>query len=1032
MATTMTNTIVSDDHDANAGGAYALLVPLPAQGHMNPMIQFGHRLAYHGLRPILIATRYILSTAAIPKPGKFPFRVAEFSDGFDAGGMASCSDPVEYCRRLESIGSDTLARAMHAEAARAGGRRAAVLVYDPHMAWVPRVARAAGVAATAAFLTQPCAVDAIYGEVWAGRVPLPVKDGGVFRRRGVLGVDLAAADVPPFVARPEAYPKYLDVSIRQFEGIDGDDHVFVNSFHDLEPTEADYMESTWRAKTVGPMLPSFFLDDGRLPSNTAYGISIYGDGSEQCMIMEWLDMQAPCSVVLASYGTVYSLDCDELEELGNGLCNSGKPFLWVVRSSEAHKLSEEIREKCKGKGMIVSWCPQLEVMKHNSTGCFLTHCGWNSTMEAIASAVPMVTIPQSADQPTIAKYVETAWGIGVRARLDEKGSIRKEEVEICIKEVMDSKRSAEYRRNATKWMQKAKEAAQGGGSSDKNIGEFVANHTPTSIMGSTPPPTPLTNATANIDDESRAGGTGVHVLLLPFPAAQGHTNPLLQFGRRLAYHGLRPTLVTTRYVLATTPHPGEPFRVAAIDDGFDDATGAMALLPDPADYHRSLEAHGSRSLAELIVSEARAGRPVRLLVYDPHVPWALGVARDAGVAAAAFMSQPCAVDLVYGEVCAGRLPLPVTAKDVSGLYAGGVLGVELGPDDVPPFVAAPELTPAFSAMAVAQFAGLEEADDVLVNSFDDLEPTEAAYMEATWHAKTVGPTLPSFYLDDDRLPSNKAYGFNLFSSTVPCMEWLDKQPPRSVVLVSYGTFSTYDTAKLEELGNGLCNSGKPFIWVVRSNEQHKLSDEIRRKCENRGLIVPFCPQLEVLAHKATGCFLSHCGWNSTLEAIVNGVPLVAIPHWADQPTTSKYMESLWGMGVRVRHDKGGGLQREEVERCIREVMEGDRKEDYKKNAVRLMKKAKESMQEGGSSDKNIAQFAANWALLSVSPTPDAQIDARSGGGWRGLTPAGVERCWPALPLHQLSLSRADRRRMRKSMAATCIDDDGRSGGELLR
>ena len=97
-------------------------------------------------------------------------------------------------------------------------------------------------------------------------------------------------------------------------------------------------------------------------------------------------------------------------------------------------------------------------------------------MEAIATAVPMVAMPQSADQLTIAKYVETAWEIGVRARLEEKGFVTKEEVEISIKKVMDGKRAVEYKRNAAKWMQKAKEAAQVGGSSDKNIAEFVAKY----------------------------------------------------------------------------------------------------------------------------------------------------------------------------------------------------------------------------------------------------------------------------------------------------------------------------------------------------------------------------------------------------------------------------------------------------------------------------------------------------------------------------------------------------------------------------
>ncbi|TVU07292.1 hypothetical protein EJB05_47341, partial [Eragrostis curvula] len=465
--------------------------------------------------------------------------------------------------------------------------------------------------------------------------------------------------------------------------------------------------------------------------------------------------------------------------------------------------------------------------------------------------------------------------------------------------------------------------------------------------------TAMTSATSS----SAAEAGGAHVLLLPYPGAQGHTNPMLQFGRRLAYHGLRPTLVTTRYVLSTNPPPAEPFRVAAISDGFDD--GGAASCPDLFEYCRSLDAVGAETLAALLCSEAREGRPVRVLVYDPHLPWARRVALAAGVATAAFLSQPCSVDLIYGEVWAGRLPLPVThGRD---MFERGLLGVELGPDDVPPFAAKPDWCPVFLHAVTRQFEGLDDADEVLVNSFPDIEPKEADYMEATWRAKTIGPLLPSFYLDDGRLPDNKTYGFNLFSSTISCMAWLDKQSPRSVVLVSYGTVSDYDAAQLEELGRGLCKSGKPFLWVVRSNEEHKLSDELRDKCNEHGLIVSWCPQLEVLAHKATGCFFTHCGWNSTLEAMVNGVPMVAIPHWADQQTISKYMESLWGMGIRVHKDENGLVTKEEVEKCIREVMDGDSKDKYRTNATMWMQKAKDAMQKGGCSDKNIADFATKYS-----------------------------------------------------------------------
>ncbi|CAL5033544.1 unnamed protein product [Urochloa decumbens] len=443
---------------SSSSGAHVLLVPLPAQGHMSPMLQFGRRLAYHGLRPTLVTTRYVLSVS--PTAGE-PFPVAAISDGFDEGGMASCSDPVEYCRRLEAVGSETLAAVVDAEAK--AGRPAAVMVYDPHMPWARLVARAAGVPA-AAFLSQPCAVDIIYGEVWAGRAPLPMADGSALRRRGVISVDLGTEDLPPFVVAPETYPQYPKVSIGQFEGLEDVDDVFINSFRDLEPLEAEYMETTWRAKTIGPCLPSFYLEDGRLPSNKTYGVSFF---SSSAPAMEWLDKQATCSVCLGT---------SELDELGNGLCNSDKPFLWVVRSDEVEKLSQDLRGKCKEKGMIVSWCPQLEVLAHKATGCFLTHCGWNSTTEAIVAGVPIVAMPRSADQPTAAKYVESAWGIGLRMHLDEKGFLRREEVERCIREVMDGERKGEYRQNAAKWMEKAKEAMQKGGSSDKNIAEFAAKY----------------------------------------------------------------------------------------------------------------------------------------------------------------------------------------------------------------------------------------------------------------------------------------------------------------------------------------------------------------------------------------------------------------------------------------------------------------------------------------------------------------------------------------------------------------------------
>ncbi|XP_037472060.1 UDP-glycosyltransferase 79-like, partial [Triticum dicoccoides] len=313
-----------------------------------------------------------------------------------------------------------------------------------------------------------------------------------------------------------------------------------------------------------------------------------------------------------------------------------------------------------------------------------------------------------------------------------------------------------------------------------------------------------------------------------------------------AYHGLHPTLVATRYVLSTGPPPGDPFRVAAFSDGFDD--GGMASCPDPVEYCRRAEAVGSETLARVIAAEARAGRMPSVMVYDPHMAWAPPVAKAAGVPTAAFMSQSCAVDLIYGEAWAGRAPLPMA--DGRALRRLGAVSVDLGPEDLSPILVSPELYPKYLDVSIRQFEGLEDAGDVLVNSFRDLEPQEAEYMASRWRAKTVGPTLPSFFLDDGRLPSNKAYGVNFFSSDAPCMAWLDRQPPISVVLASYGTVYSLDAGELDELGNGLCDSGKPFLWVVRSSEVEKISEELHDRCKENGLLVPWCPQLDVLAHKA--------------------------------------------------------------------------------------------------------------------------------------------------------------------------------------
>lgn len=126
----------------------------------------------------------------------------------------------------------------------------------------------------------------------------------------------------------------------------------------------------------------------------------------------------------------------------------------------------------------------------------------------------------------------------------------------------------------------------------------------------------------------------------------------------------------------------------------------------------------------------------------------------------------------------------------------------------------------------------------------------------------------------------------------------------------------------------------------------------------KGLVISWCSQLEVLSHPAVGCFFTHCGWNSTLEALCLGVPVIAFPQWADQVTNAKFLADVWKVGKRVKLDEQKMASQEEIRSCIFEVMEGERANEFKNNSLEWKKWAKEAMDEGGSSDKNIMEFVA--------------------------------------------------------------------------
>ncbi|XP_044500872.1 mogroside IE synthase-like [Mangifera indica] len=379
-------------------------------------------------------------------------------------------------------------------------------------------------------------------------------------------------------------------------------------------------------------------------------------------------------------------------------------------------------------------------------------------------------------------------------------------------------------------------------------------------------------------------GKETQILTIPF-RGQGHINPMLQLSKLLASKRLKVTLVTTISTPLTTQGSAETtsIKIEAISDGFD----AGVTLQNYDEYIERFRVVFPQSLAKLVEKLAYSASPVKFIVYDLHIPWMLDVARGFGLDGAPFFTRCSAVNAVYYHVHHGALEFPVKGSVVS-LPSMPPLGF----DHLPSFISEPGSYPSFLNSISNQFSNIHEPKWTLCNTFLELEDEVVNSMASECPIKTIGPTIPSIYLDK-RLQNDNGYGLSLFKpKTETCKTWLDSKEINSVVYVSSGSLATLGEEQMVEMAWGLKRSNFFFLWVVRESEFEKLPKNFLEETSEKGLVVSWSPQLEVLAHKSVRCFLTHCGWNSKLEALSLGVPMVAMPQWTDQTTNAKFIEDV--------------------------------------------------------------------------------------------------------------------------------------------
>ncbi|XP_004251744.1 zeatin O-glucosyltransferase [Solanum lycopersicum] len=272
----------------------------------------------------------------------------------------------------------------------------------------------------------------------------------------------------------EAHEKYCF----QMELDDKDIHYsgeIINSCREMEGKYPDLL-----AKAKGKPLWAFGPFHMLLESN-----SNITPRHDQCL--EFLDKQEASSVIFVSFGSTTTLSQEQINEIALGLEQSNHRFIWVLRKGDnSEKLKEKdvkielpkgFEERVEGRGIVVNWAPQLEILGHLSTGGFMTHCGWNSCIESISKGVPVATWPISYDQPFNAVFLTNMLkiGIAVKSWSHRNELITASTIEKSVKTLMGTVEGEEMRQRAVKLSKQMKNSVRSGGLARKDMEAFISH-----------------------------------------------------------------------------------------------------------------------------------------------------------------------------------------------------------------------------------------------------------------------------------------------------------------------------------------------------------------------------------------------------------------------------------------------------------------------------------------------------------------------------------------------------------------------------
>ncbi|KAJ3694047.1 hypothetical protein LUZ60_009527 [Juncus effusus] len=459
--------------------------------------------------------------------------------------------------------------------------------------------------------------------------------------------------------------------------------------------------------------------------------------------------------------------------------------------------------------------------------------------------------------------------------------------------------------------------------------------------------------------------TSSHVVLFSFPA-HGHISPFLVLANRL--HEYRPNLTIT---LVCTPRNIDIIRsslspssrlnlhslpFAPSDYDLPDSESTIDLVPHqfPVFF---LATESLRPAFEEFVCD-RSKRAHLCIISDIFFGWTVDVAREYKAFHTFFTGQSA---FGAASIFSLWMNLPHMHTKSEEFSLPEYPDVVVNRSQLPPYILFSNGKDQLSLFMQRQFANFHKSNALLVNTFEDIDRTGLGMLERTFKTLVL-PFGPLVALPDISTPPS--------GSDLEILNWMDSKPVASVLYISFGSQDSIHAKQMMELALGLETSGRPFIWAIRPPIGFSAKDgfkdewlpeefEERMRKENRGLFVHgWAPQIRILGHQSVGAFLSHCGWNSVLESLYYGVPIIGWPLGADQPYSARLLIDL-GVCVKLAQNnmEWSKVEKEKVEEVVEMVMgENEKGKEVRKKTNEIKDVMRATWKEEGCSVKVMTEF----------------------------------------------------------------------------